>query len=70
MTFGVITKVVEHRIRYKFCLKEYLIHLTVLEIERQEWGALSRMMITLGQLWTPIHSTIYKVNYLLKILVL
>jgi hypothetical protein len=46
MTFGVITKVVEHRIiLYKFGLKEYLIHLTVLEIERQEWGALSRMYI-------------------------
>jgi hypothetical protein len=31
--------------RYKFGLKEYLIHLTVLEIERQEWGALSRMYV-------------------------
>jgi hypothetical protein len=45
MTFGVITKVVEHRILYKFGLKEYLIHLTVLEIELQEWGALSRMNV-------------------------
>jgi hypothetical protein len=45
MTFAVITKVVEHRILYKFGFKEYLIHLTVLEIERQEWGALSRMYV-------------------------
>jgi hypothetical protein len=45
MTFGVITKVVEHRILYKFGPKKYLIHLTVLEIERQEWGALSRMYV-------------------------
>jgi hypothetical protein len=68
MTFEVITKVVEHRILYKFGLREYLIHLIVLEIERQEWGALSRMCDDHGQLWTPIHTTIYKVNYLLKIL--
>jgi hypothetical protein len=45
MTFGVITKVVEHRILHKFGVKEYLIHLSVLEIERQEWGALSRMYV-------------------------
>jgi hypothetical protein len=45
MTFRVITKVVEHRILYKFGLKEYLMNLTVLEIERQGWGALSRMYV-------------------------
>jgi hypothetical protein len=66
MTFEVITKVVEHRILYKFGLREYLIHLIVLEIERQEWGALSRMYDDHGR--STMDSNTYKVNYLLKIL--
>jgi hypothetical protein len=43
MTFRLIRKVVEHEIPYKFGLKQYFIHLTVLEIEREEWGAFTRM---------------------------
>jgi hypothetical protein len=46
MTFRVIIKVVEHEILYKFVLKQYFIHLTVLEIEREEWGAFTRMCDT------------------------
>jgi hypothetical protein len=46
MTFRVIRKVVEHEILYKFVLKQYFIHLTVLEIEREEWGAFTRMCDT------------------------
>jgi hypothetical protein len=43
MTFRFIRKVVEHDILYKFGLKQYFILLTVLEIEREEWGAFTRM---------------------------
>ena len=40
MTFRVIRKVLEHKILYKFRLRQYFIQLTVLEIERDEWEAL------------------------------
>jgi hypothetical protein len=43
MTFRVIRKVVEYKILYKFGLKQYFIHSTVLEIEREEWEAFTRM---------------------------
>ena len=43
MTFRVYIRVVEHKILYKFGLGQYFIQLTVLEIEREEWEALSRM---------------------------
>jgi hypothetical protein len=46
MTFRVIRKVVEHKFLYKFGLKQNFIHLTVLEIEREEWGAFIRMCDT------------------------
>jgi hypothetical protein len=46
MTFRVIRKVVEHEIFYKFGLNQYFIHLTVLEIEREEWRAFTRMCDT------------------------
>jgi hypothetical protein len=46
MTFRVIRKVVEHEILYKFGFKQHFIHLTVLEIERQEWGAFTLMCDT------------------------
>jgi hypothetical protein len=42
MTFRVIRKVVEHDILYS----QYFIHLTVLEIEREEWEAFTRMCDT------------------------
>jgi hypothetical protein len=67
MTFRVIRKVVEHEILYKFGLKQYFIHLTVLEIERKEWGAFTRMCDN-ARLHYILDTAICKANYLLKIL--
>jgi hypothetical protein len=67
MTFRVIRKVVEHEILYKFGPKQYFIHLTVLEIERKEWGAFTRMCDK-ARLHYILDTTICKANYLLKIL--
>jgi hypothetical protein len=67
MTFKVIRKVVEHEILYKFGLKQYFIHLTVLEIERKEWGAFTHMCDN-ARLQYILDTTICKANYLLKIL--
>jgi hypothetical protein len=67
MTFRVIRKVVEHKILYKIGLKQYFIHLTVLEIERKEWGAFTRMCCYNARLHYILDTTICKANYLLKI---
>jgi hypothetical protein len=67
MTFRVIRKVVEHEILYKFGLKQYFIHLTVLEMERKERGAFTRMCDN-ARLHYILGTTICKANYLLKIL--
>jgi hypothetical protein len=57
MTFKVIIKV---------GLKQYFIHLTVLEIEREEWGAFTPMCDS-ARLHYILDTTICKANYLLKI---
>lgn len=43
MIFEVITKVVDHKILYKFGCIQFFIQSTIVEIEREEWEAVSHM---------------------------